>query len=49
MKISFFFLNFFHQYTPLFVAAAKNHVDTVRYLVDKGADMNVKAENGVSE
>ena len=49
MKISFFFLNSFHQYTPLFVAAAKNHVDTVRYLVDKGADMNVKAENGVRE
>ena len=44
-----FCLNSSHQYTPLFVAAAMNHVDTVRYLVDKGADINVKTKNGVRE
>ena len=38
-----------HQYTPLHWAAGKGHVDTVRCLVDKGADINIEDKNGVSE
>ena len=37
-----------HQFTPLHSAAEEGHVDIVRYLVDKGADLNVKDEIGVS-
>ena len=47
LKFSFFF-NSPHQYTPLCVAALHNHVDIVRCLVDKGADINVKSEKGVN-
>ena len=39
---STFFINSPHQYTPLHLAAEGGHVDTVRYLVDKGADLNIK-------
>ena len=35
--------------TPLHLAARRGHVDIVRYLVDKGADINIKDENWVSE
>ena len=35
--------------TPLHCAAPHGHVDVVRYLVDKGADLNIKDEDGVSE
>ena len=35
--------------TPLHLAARQGHVDIVRYLVDKGADLNIKDEDGVSE
>ena len=35
--------------TPLHCAAHQGHVDIVWYLVDKGADINIKDENRVSE
>ena len=36
--------------TPLHLAARQGHVDIVRYLVDKGADLNIKDEmRGVGE
>ena len=38
-----------HQRTPLHVAAYRGNVETVAFLVDKGADMSIKNENGVSE
>lgn len=43
------FMNCSYQVTPLYVAASGGHVDTVRFLVDKGADINVKDDRGVSE
>ena len=30
------------QMTPLHWAAGQGHVDTVQYLIDKGADINIK-------
>ena len=39
-----------HQMTALHRAAFEGQVDTVRCLVDKGADINIKDDkNGVSE
>ena len=38
-----------HQYTPLHNAAHKGHMHIVRYLVEQGADINIKDKNGVSE
>ena len=38
-----------HQATPLHVAAESGNVDTVSYLGDKGADINIKDGDGVSE
>lgn len=39
-----------HQKTPLHVAAERGHVDTVRYLADQAADINIKDSwSGVSE
>ena len=39
-----------HQETPLHWAARARDVDIVRYLVDKGADINIKDDTlGVSE
>ena len=36
--------------TPLHVAAKKGEsLDIVEYLIDKGADINIKDYNGVSE
>ena len=36
--------------TPLHVAAEKGEsLDIVKYLIDKGADINIKDDNGVSE
>ena len=39
---STFFIYSPHQRTPLNWAANGGHVDMVRYLVDKGADLNIK-------
>ena len=38
-----------HQLTPLYWAAHGGHVDIVRYLVEQGADPNIKDEDEVSE
>ena len=38
-----------HQLTPLHQAAVQGHTDTVRCLIDKGADMNIKEKDGVCE
>ena len=38
-----------HQWTPLYCAALEGHVDTVQVLVEKGADINVKNNDGVCE
>ena len=38
-----------HQWTPLHSAAQKGHVNIASYIVDKGADLNIKDNNGVSE
>ena len=35
--------------TPLHKAAIKGHVDTVQCLFDKGADIHIKDDDGVSE
>jgi len=37
-----------HQLTPLHEAASRSSVDAVTFLVDKGADVNIKDEYGVS-
>ena len=38
-----------HQWTPLHVAAYRDTVDAVAFLVDKGADINIKDKCDVSE
>ena len=38
-----------HQDTPLHMAAKGGHTDSVQYLIDKGAEINVKKNDGVSE
>jgi len=38
-----------HQYTPLYMAARNGHTDTVQCLIDKGAGINIKNNDGVSE
>ena len=43
------YFNFSHQATPLHWAAFKGHVNAVGCLADKGADINIKDEIGVSE
>lgn len=43
-------LNFFfilHQGTPIHWAAGKGHFDTMKYLFEKGASINIKDEYGV--
>ena len=45
----FKFVSFFNQMTALHQAAHKGHVDIVECLVDKGADINIKDKNGVSD
>ena len=37
-----------HQYTPLHVAAEEGHTDSVQCLIDKGAEINIKDNAGVS-
>ena len=46
---TFFFIYSLHQRTPLHWAAHEGHVDVVRYLVEQGADINIKECSGVSE
>jgi len=43
------FVSISHQRAPLHEAAESGMVDMVRYFVDKGADVNIKDNNGVSE
>ena len=43
------FFNSPNQWAPLHQAALGDHVDTVRCLVDKGADINLKDIRGVSK
>ena len=43
------FVTFFHQQTPLHVAANKGHDYTVECLAKKGAYMNIQDKEGVSE
>ena len=38
-----------HQMTPLHWAADGGRVDTVKYLIEKGAEVNSKDDDGVSE
>ena len=38
-----------HQWTPLHLAAGKGHKDTVLYLVQKEAEINIKDGYSVSE
>ena len=45
----FLFIYSPHQFTPLHIAAKAGHVDTVRCLVDKGANINIKDGNKVRE
>ena len=37
------------QGSPLNCAASGGHVDTVQYLIEAGADLNMKDNDGVSE
>ena len=39
---------FFHQQTPLHFAAREGHTATVEYLVEKGADINIRDNYEVS-
>ena len=38
-----------HQWTPLLVSVERGNTEALRYLVDKGADINIKDDDGVSE
>ena len=44
-----FCISFFYQLTPLHVAAEGGRVDTVCYLVDKGAVINIKDHHWVKD
>ena len=39
---------FLHQMTPLHVAAETGRCEILRYLIDKGGDISIKDEDGVS-
>ena len=38
-----------HQYTSLHFAAYRGHTETVQYLIGKGAEINIRGKDGVSE
>ena len=38
-----------HQYTPLHKAAIGGYVGAVEYIIQAGADVNIKDNDGVSE
>ena len=38
-----------HQWTPLHKAARGGHTDTVKYIIQAGADFTIKDNYGVSE
>ena len=38
-----------HQNTPLHFAAHRGHTETVQYLIGKGAEINIRGEDRVSE
>ena len=38
-----------HQKTPLHKAAGRGHIDTVEYLIQAEADVNIQNIDGVSE
>jgi len=38
-----------HQRTPLCLSARKDSIEILKYLSDKGADVNIKDDGGVSE
>jgi len=42
-------VSFPHQMTPLHKAAERGHVDAVELLLQAGADVNIKDNDGVSE
>jgi len=46
---NFFCAFIMQQNTPLHLAAEKDHLDAVTYLVGKGADVNIRNHMGVSE
>ena len=46
--VVFFGVNLY-QGTPIHRAAGKGHLDTMNYLIEKGASINIKDEYGVSE
>ena len=46
---NFVLLPFLFQRTPLHVAAEGARVKVVEYLVDQGADINIKDNDGVNE
>ena len=43
------FASSLRQWTPLLVAAERGNTEALRYLVDKGADININDDDGVSE
>ena len=40
---------YYYQQTPLHIAAKKGRDHTVKYLVDKEADIHIKDKNGVND
>ena len=48
MSANFLLPFIIHQMTYLHLAVEVGHMKTVKYLVDKGADINIKDDLGVS-